>query len=100
MNRDIYDPFMTVLRDLDPRGDQFDPRAEAQALATREQLIEELINGEGYLDTTLDCLAEQGINPDAWLDQVVENIEYVIDSGIRFTSNEHGLLLPEKHHGT
>lgn len=98
MDYDIYDPFMTVFRDLDPRGDQRDPRAEAEALATREEVISDLINGTGYLDTTLDCLAEQGINPDAWIDQTVANLEWVVDSGIRFTSNEHGLLLPETRH--
>lgn len=98
MSRDIYDPFMTVFRDLDTRGNQRDPTEEARALATREQLIEELISGEGYLDTTLDCLAEQGLDPDAWIDHTVANIEWVIDSGIRFTSNDHGLLLPVNRH--
>lgn len=98
MSHDFYDPFMTVFRELDPRGDQRDPRAEAEALAIREELIEDLINGTGYLDTTLDCLAEQGINPDAWIDQTVANLNWVVESGIRFTSNEHGLLLPVNPH--
>lgn len=98
MSLDIYDPFGTVFRNLDARGDQRDPKAEAEALGIREELIEDLINGTGYLDTTLDCLAEQGINPDAWIDQTVENLEWVVDSGICFTSNEHGLLLPVNPH--
>lgn len=95
-NFDVSDPFRTVLRELDRNGDQRNPREEALALAVREELIQELISGEGYLDSTLDCLAEQGINPDAWLSQVEANINYVIDSGVRFTSNENGLLLPDR----
>lgn len=98
MALDIFDPFSTVYRDLDPRGDQRDPRAEAADLAIREGLIEDLLNGNGYLDTALDCLAEQGIDPDAWIDQTVDNLEWVISSGIHFSSNEHGLLLPVKNH--
>ncbi|MEA5449711.1 hypothetical protein VB780_14095 [Leptolyngbya sp. CCNP1308] len=98
MTLDIYDPFSTVFRELDPRGDQRDPRAESEALAIREQLIEELLNGTGHLDTTLDCLAEQGIDPDAWIDQTVTNLEWVMDSGIRFATNDHGLLLPVNPH--
>lgn len=97
---DVYDPFMTVLRDLDPRGDTLDPRDEIQALATREQLISDLISGDGYADSALDCLAEQGINPHAWIEATVANIEWVMDQGIRFTSNDHGLFLPEHlNHG-
>lgn len=99
MSLDIYDPFMTAFRELDSRGDQRDPWAEAQALAIREQLIEELIVGTGHLDTALDCLAEQGIDPDAWLDQAVANMEWVVDNEIRFTSNDHGILLPETFNG-
>ncbi|MBE9159721.1 hypothetical protein IQ265_23210 [Nodosilinea sp. LEGE 06152] len=98
MALDIFDPFSTVFRNLDSKGDQRDPRAEAEALAVREGLIEDLINGTGYLDTTLDCLAEQGIDPDAWINQVVDNLEWGISSGIEFTSNEHGLLLPRTNH--
>lgn len=98
MSLDIYDPFMTVFRDLDRRGDERNPEEEARELLTRETLIEELITGQGHLDTALDCLAEQGIDPDAWLEQTVANMEWVIDNGIRFTSNDHGIFLPENHH--
>lgn len=95
-NLDVADPFRTVLREQDRQGEPNDPKEEALALAVREALIEELISGEGYLDSTLDCLAQQGINPDAWLGQVEANINYVIDSGIRFTTNENGLFLPDR----
>jgi succinyl-CoA synthetase beta subunit len=94
---DIYDPFMTVLRATDDR--EVDPREEIAALMVRDALISELVSGSGYLDSTLDCLAEQGINPDAWLDATVANIDYVIESGIRFYSNDHGLFLPDHPHG-
>ena len=95
---DVYDPFMTVLRETDDR--EVDPRKEIAALAVREALISELVSGSGYLDSTLDCLAEQGIDPHAWIKATVANINHVIDSGIRFTSNDHGLFLPEHlNHG-
>lgn len=94
---DIYDPFMTCLRPTDDR--EVDPREEIAALMTREDLISDLVCGSGYLDSTLDCLAEQGINPDDWIAATVANIDYVIDSGIRFASNDYGLFLPDHSYG-
>lgn len=87
------DPFRTVAR----QHRDFNRADEASELAQallRDELIEHLITGDGYLDTALDCLAQQGINPDAWIDTTVANIEYVIDAGVRFEPTETGLLLP------
>lgn len=93
---DLYsplDPFLTALRH-DPDFNRSDERGELQAAQLRDDLIEALINGDGHLDTALDCLAEQGIDPDAWLGAVEANIEYVIDAGVRFEPTETGLFLP------
>lgn len=93
---DVYDPFMTFLRPTDDR--EVNPRDEVAALTIREGLISDLVAGSGHLDSTLDCLAEQGIDPDAWIATTVANIHYAIHSGARFTSNDYGLFLPEHCH--
>lgn len=93
---DLYsplDPFLTALRH-DPDFNRSDEQAELKAAMVRDDLIEALINGDGHLDTALDCLAEQGIDPNAWVEAVEVNINYVIDAGIRFEPTETGLFLP------
>lgn len=87
------DPFRTVAREH-PDFNRDDEAAELEDNLLREELIERLLDGRGHLDTTLDCLAEHGINPDAWIDQTLANIDYVIDAGIRFEPTETGLFLP------
>ncbi|MBE9137667.1 hypothetical protein IQ254_10645 [Nodosilinea sp. LEGE 07088] len=91
------DPFLTALR-ADPDFNRSDERNELESALVRDALITDLITGQGYLDTTLDCLAEQGIDPDAWLGAVVNNIEHVIDAGVRFDRHETGLFLPAVIH--
>jgi hypothetical protein len=87
------DPFRTVARQHRDFN-RADDAAEVAANLLREELIEQLLNGRGHLDTALDCLAEHGIDPDAWIDQTLANIDYVIDAGIRFEPTETGLFLP------
>lgn len=87
------DPFRTVARHHRDFNRSDEATELAQALQ-RDELIEQLITGEGYLDTALDCLAEQGIDPDAWIDATVTNMAYVVDAGVRFEPTETGLLLP------
>ena len=87
------DPFRTVARQHRDFG-RSDEAAEVASNLLREELIEQLIHGTGHLDTALDCLAEHGIDPDAWIDQTIANIDYVIDAGIRFEPTETGLFLP------
>lgn len=93
MELDIYAPFMTFLKD-DPDFNRADSRAALNELIQRETLIEGLIKGANDIDETFDCLAEQGIDPDDWLDATCQNIEFIIDSGIHFSSNDKGILLP------
>lgn len=90
-NLDVLDPFRTVLP-----HDADDDMGAIVALAQREALIESTLRGESSLDDTLDCLSDQGIDPDRWLAAVVENVDYVISEGIQFASNERGLFLPVK----
>lgn len=93
---DLYsplDPFLTALRH-DPDFNRSDERNELHQAMVRDGLIEALIHGDEHLDTALDCLAEQGIDPNAWVDAVEANINYVIDAGVRFEPTETGLFLP------
>lgn len=87
------DPFLTVTREHRDFN-RSDEAAELRRNLLRDELIEQLLDGRGHLDTTLDCLAEHGIDPDAWIDQTLANIDYVIDAGIRFEPTETGLFLP------
>lgn len=80
----------------DPDFNRSDEKSSLNALVQREQLIEGLVKGTEAIDTTLDCLAEQGINPDDWIDATLQNIDYVLDNGVRFFSNDKGLFLPER----
>lgn len=92
-NLDVLDPFRT-LAPAHPDFNQADELRALSELAMREQMIEDVLTGEGDFDDLLDCLSDQKLDPDYWLDQVCANIETVIDSGIVFTQNERGLFLP------
>ncbi len=93
MGLDFLDPFTTVAReDLDMN--QADERREAILLADRQQVIQDFLNGKTEEDHVLETLLAQGISPDDYLHLVNDNIDYVIDQGIVFSSNESGILLP------
>jgi hypothetical protein len=93
MSLDFSDPFVTVAReDLDMS--QADERREAQLLAARQGVIQDWLNGETEEEHVLETLIDQGISPDEYLRLVNANIDYVIDQGIVFSSNESGILLP------
>ncbi|MBE9157694.1 hypothetical protein IQ265_12780 [Nodosilinea sp. LEGE 06152] len=87
---DALDPFMTWFRE-DPN---LDPAVEAAMLAERQDILQRTLTDDLPGEALLECLLEQGINPDHWLDVTTENLNYVIDNGIPFASNEAGILLP------
>jgi hypothetical protein len=93
MSLDFLDPFITVAReDLDMS--QADERREAILLADRQQVLQDWLSGETPEEHVLETLLDQGISPDEYLRLVNDNIDYVIDQGIVFSSNESGILLP------
>lgn len=94
-NFDVLDPFRT-LAPVNPDFDRSDEVMALSALAQREDLIEDVLRGEGDLNDLLDCLSDHRIDPDYWVDQVCSNMETVIDAGIVFTQNERGLFLPNR----
>lgn len=93
MALDALDPFLTFARsDVDMSAS--DERTEAQALAERQGIIQSWLSGDTAEDHVLETLLDQGINPDHYVETVIDNIDYVVDQGIVFTSNENGILLP------
>lgn len=92
-NFDVLDPFRTLAPSA-PGMTRSEELAALTELAQREDLIEDVLRGEGSLDDLLDCLSDHQIDPDYWLKQVCQNIDTVIDSGIVFRQNERGLFLP------
>ncbi|MEM6433073.1 MAG: hypothetical protein AAF773_04325 [Cyanobacteria bacterium P01_D01_bin.115] len=94
-NLDVLDPFRTLAPEC-PDFDRSDEKRALTELAIREEMIEDVLRGEGSLDDLLDCLSDHQIDPDYWLDQVCQNIETVIDAGIVFAQNERGLFLPQR----
>lgn len=93
MSLDFLDPFVTVARD-DLDMNQADERREAILLGDRQQVIQDWLSGETQEDHVLEALIDQGISPDEYIRLVNDNIDYVIDQGIVFSSNESGILLP------
>lgn len=84
---------MTFFRDH-PDHNRGDARQEVIALDQRQAAIEGWLRGELPEEAVLETLLDQGINPDAYCDVVEANIDYVIDAGVRFQSNDAGILLP------
>ena len=87
------DPLITFDRD-DPDMSEADQIEEAKLLGLRNRILENVMEGREDIDTYLDCLAEQGIDPISWLDMAVANMNHVVDSGITFQETPSGLLIP------
>ncbi len=87
------DPIITFDRD-EPDMNLADQMKEAKLLGQRNRILQSVMDGREDLDTYLDCLAEQGIDPIAWLEMAAANMQYVVDSGITFQETPSGLLIP------
>ena len=74
MAYDYVDPFLTYI-DLNASP------AEIQKLLQRQDLIERSLEGKEAADTVLDCLAEQGLDPIAYVNSVEFAVDVAIASG-------------------
>ena len=90
---DMMDPFLTFSRD-DPDFNESDSLQESRALAERQGVIQDYLQGKTEADHVLDTLNDQGISPDEFVEVVKDNVQYVIDGGVVFESNDAGILLP------
>jgi hypothetical protein len=88
MTFDYADPFLTYIP-LDASPDQ------VQRLLQRQELIETSLEGREAASTVLDCLAEQGLDPIAYIDAVESGVDQAINSGILPDHSDLLLILRE-----
>lgn len=72
---DYADPFLTYI-DLNASP------AEVQRLMQRQELIENSLEGRESASTVLDCLADHGIDPIAYVDSVEFAVDQAIAGGV------------------
>lgn len=94
--RDFIDPFLTFYGHNRDHSAS-DARQETEALATRQTLIENWLEGFESAEAVLDCLEEQGVGADAFVAMTEANVQHVVDGGTVYVQNESGLLIPELH---
>ncbi|MEM9448379.1 MAG: hypothetical protein AAGA75_07580 [Cyanobacteria bacterium P01_E01_bin.6] len=93
---DLIDPFMTF-SEVHPDFDDNDSLRSSRELLERQDAIDRWLRGETSEEEVLDTLSSQGLNPDTYVDNVVNEVQYIIDNGIVYASNDSGLLLPSSH---
>lgn len=62
--------------------------------AQYQALVDDVLRGDRPLDDLLDFMSDSRIDPDQWLNAQVDELDYVVDSGVRFSRDETGLFLP------
>lgn len=75
------DPLLTVFVDHPDYGAS-DARAEADRLCQRQRAIAGLLDYTTAIEDCLDLLSDQGIEPNSWIDAVVENIEWAMQGDL------------------
>lgn len=84
-------PFATAWQN-EPDFDSNDARDEDARLIERNEMLAQAWRGERPLDEALDCLQDQGVGADAYLDMVIDNINYVISQRLQLTETD--FLIP------
>jgi hypothetical protein len=90
---DILDPFLSPFRDH-PDHNHADAKTEAIAVADRNDLIIDVLEGRADMDDYLEMLYEHEIDPIGWMNQTAQQLERVVDGGTYYLQNENGLYLP------
>ena len=62
--------------------------------ATYQRLVDDVLKGNRPLDDLLDFMNDSRVDPDQWLNAQVDELDYVVDAGVRFNRDETGLFLP------
>jgi hypothetical protein len=78
---DELEPLLTVFVDH-PDYNKSDEQAEADRLFQRQQAIAGLLDGSVPVDYCLDLLEAQGINPHAWIDASLQNMEWAMQGDL------------------
>lgn len=77
IDSNLLQPFLTYFRE-DPDYNSSDVGNEINLMLTRNQVIEEYLEGEKPEDYLLDLLAEQEIEPNMYLEAVQDEIHYLM----------------------
>lgn len=62
--------------------------------AQYQRLIDDVLRGDRPLDDLLDFMSDSCVDPDRWLNAQVDELDYVVDAGVRFNRDTTGLFLP------
>lgn len=90
---DLIDPFLTFL-DQNPDFGVSDEEGAVKQLFTRQQLMEQFLDGQEGADTVLDCLDEHGIDPVAFVAEAETKVSEIIQKDDPYIQNSTGLFLP------
>ncbi|MDV3352014.1 hypothetical protein SPB21_22450 [Leptothoe sp. ISB3NOV94-8A] len=91
---DILDPFMTWL-DMNPEHGESDQRRAIEQLAVRQELIQNWLDGNEYVDAVLDCIEEHGLDAAGYVEAVENSVnQFIYSGGAAYITNESGVLLP------
>lgn len=77
----FIEPLSTYLIE-NPDFTEQDEQDEVKRLFARQQLIDAVARGEASAEDLLDMIESHGIEPAAYVDSVVHNVEFVIKNGI------------------
>lgn len=79
---DALDPLLTFYREH-PDFNASDAQQETRQLVQRQDAIERMLRGEEAPEFVLDLLEHQGVDPLAYVDVAVDNIDWVLSQGLQ-----------------
>lgn len=82
----FIEPLSTYLIE-NPDFTEQDEQEEVKRLFARQQLIDAVARGEASAEDLLDMIEAHGIEPAAYVDSVVHNVEFVIKNGISISDS-------------
>ena len=91
--KDVIDPFLSFAT-VNADYNEDDHLAETARLVERQGVIHDWLSGQTEAEHVLDTLSDQGLNPDTYVAEVCRAVEFAINGGIVFESNDSGLFLP------
>lgn len=75
------EPFLTVIgQESDPLYDS--PEEELSEFFLRQNLIHDFVEGKIPPDVVLDCLAEQGVEPTVYVEEVEASVEWIQENSV------------------
>ncbi|MEO1349060.1 MAG: hypothetical protein AAFW84_09710 [Cyanobacteria bacterium J06635_15] len=88
---DISDPFMTFLEEH-PDFSESDEQRAVERLLKRQDAVQSFLIEEVPPEVVLDCLSEQGISPDKYVQNVLRHIQCIQPSDVAVMTDEMGIM--------